>query len=221
MTSNNRDIHFNFQHCQSTPEPGIKMSVSIKDREEIFLAYRPLFEGQKAQVRNPKTIRKILNLSKNTSSPFMHNVGFDAVVSTVKGLLEEGVFSSELKARLAFPALYQTSREQDARHEASDAGAAREEAEALQEVKALDDATVEGAGDEAFAVGDDGLLEEGGLPAGVERLQERNQGKPLGDTCELERLEITQGIQTQRKSRRLNFHHSIRCSSHSGFSTPY
>ena len=170
MASNERSIDYDLRYYQSTLEPNVEMAISIQDQQRIFLAYRALFEGQNGQVRQPKTIKKILKTSKNSSSPLAKSLSLDKVVSVLKGLLERGVFSSELNAKLAFPVLYKTSPEQDARHEASDEGAAKEEAEALQEVEALDSAAVEEAGAEIFDIEDASLNEEIKLPATIESL---------------------------------------------------
>ena len=113
------------------------MVVSIGNQQRIFLVYRDLFEGQNAQIRQSKAIGKILKSSKASSSPLVRSLGFDKVLSVLKGLLEENIFFSELKAKLAFPVLYETSPERDARHEASDVGAVREEAEALHEIESF------------------------------------------------------------------------------------
>ncbi len=139
MATNERSISHDLQYSQSILEPNLDMAVSVQDQQRIFLAYRALFHGQNGQVRQPKAIKRILVSNKQSTSPLVRSFGFDKVVSVLKGLLERGVFSSELKAKLAFPVLYETSPEQDARREASDVGAAREEAEALQEVEVLDD----------------------------------------------------------------------------------
>lgn len=171
MTSTERTLDYNLRYYQSNLEPNVEMAISIQDQQRIFLAYRALFEGQNAHVRQPKAIRKILISSKKSSSPLVLSLGLDRVVSVLKGLLERGIFSSELKAKLAFPVLYETSPEQDARHEASDAGAAREEAEALQEVEALDNAVVEEADAEVSKFEDVSLDKERKLPAAVESLE--------------------------------------------------
>ncbi|KAI4187061.1 MAG: hypothetical protein L6R41_003045 [Letrouitia leprolyta] len=140
MTENTQDIAYNLLYYQSNLEPNVEMAISIGDQQRIFLAYRALFKGQNAQVRQNKTIKKILISSKASSSPLVRSLGLDKVVSVLKRLLEKEVFSSELKAKVAFPILYKTSPEQNARHEASDVGAAKVEAKALQEVEAIDDA---------------------------------------------------------------------------------
>lgn len=162
MTSTERDIAYDLKYYQSNLEPDVEMSISIHDQLRVFLAYRALFKGQNAQVRQPKSIRKILRSNKASSSPLVQSLGYDKVVSVIKGLLEKEIFSSELKAKLAFPVLYETSPEQNARHEASEVGAAKEEAEALQEVEALDDA--HGDEDGAGALKDPGFGEDKMLP---------------------------------------------------------
>lgn len=156
------------------------MAVSIEDQQRIFLAYRALFEGQNAYVRQPKAIRKILKSDSAMSSPLVRSLGFEKVLAVLKGLLEENIFSSELKAKQAFPVLYETSPEQDARHEASNAGAAREEAEALHEIEALVNAAAKGAGAEAFKFQDTALTEEKKMPAASESTEDLSpniQGK--------------------------------------------
>ena len=201
MTSNERSINYDLMYYKSTLEPNIEMAISIQDQQRIFLAYRALFEGQNAQVRQPKAIRKILNSSKKSASPLVQSLGLERVVCVLKGLLERGIFSSEIKAKLAFPVLYETSPEQDARHEASDAGAAKEEAEALQEVEALDNAVVE-ARAEVSEFEDASLDEENELPAAVESpevLRTYSQGeRPLMPTNS--RLNITQNIRLRSRS---------------------
>ena len=169
--SDERNINYDLRYYQSTLEPNVEMAISIQDQQRIFLAYRALFEGQNAQVRQPKAIRKVLRSRKKSSSPLVQSLGLDKVVSVLKGLLERGIFSSELKAKLAFPILYETSPEQDARHEASDTGAAKEEAEALQEVEALDNAAVQEAGVEVLEFEDASSDEESNPPAAIESLE--------------------------------------------------
>lgn len=182
MTNNERNIRYYLRYYQSTLEPNVEMAISIEDQQRIFLAYRALFEGQNAQVRQKKTITKVLKSNKNWSSPLVQSLGFEKVVSVVKILLEKNIFSSELKAKLAFPLLYETSPEQDAHHEASDVGAAKEEAEALQKVEVLDNAAVEEADAEIFEFEDDSLGGEGKLPAAVENLNGAELDNQ-GETC--------------------------------------
>ncbi|KAL9029218.1 MAG: hypothetical protein Q9196_002514 [Gyalolechia fulgens] len=167
MTSSTRDIAYDLRYYQSNLEPNVEMSISIQDQQRIFLAYRALFEGNNAQIRQPKAIRNLLISSKTSSSPLVRSFGLDKVVSVLKGLLERKVFSSELKAKLAFPVLYETSPEQNARREASDVGAAKEEAEALQEVEALDKAVTDDHAAAVLEFDDTGFAEEGERPDAV------------------------------------------------------
>lgn len=145
-----RGPNFDTTYYSSTLEPNVEMSFSIHDQQRVFVAYRALFDGPNAQVRKSTAIQKVLtsgnigkakrkdgNPSSISLSPTVSSLGLSKVVAILKVLLERGIFASELKAKLAFPSLYMTSPEQDARHEASDAGAARTEAEAMQEAQKL------------------------------------------------------------------------------------
>ena len=60
--------------------------------------------------------------------------GFDKVVDIVKTLLDQRVFESELKAKIAFPELFQTSPARDVQRNESENDAARSAAEALEEL---------------------------------------------------------------------------------------
>jgi hypothetical protein len=61
-------------------------------------------------------------------------VGFDKVVDIVKTLLDQRVFKSELKAKIAFPELFQNSPARDVQRNGSENDAARSAAEALEEL---------------------------------------------------------------------------------------
>ena len=138
-----QNLQYDLQYYQSILEPNIAMSLSIQDQQRVFLAYQALFRGNNAVLRKPKAIRSLLISKNQTTTPLIKSMGIDKVTTILKGLLERGIFESDLKAKLAFPTLYQTSREQDARHEESEAGAARNEAKALQEIEADNQVPVE------------------------------------------------------------------------------
>ena len=121
------------------------MSATTKEQQMVFLAFRPLFQGKNAQIRKSKAIRNRLELRDKSSSLLIKQIGFEKVVSVLKELLESEIFASECKAKQAFPALFKTSPEQVARHEALNAGAAKEEAKVLQQVEAAQESTIEGA----------------------------------------------------------------------------
>lgn len=111
-----------------------KTKGSLEEQRRVFLAYKAMFSGGNAEIRQSKAIETILSRNKQAGSSLAVHLGRAKVVSILKELLRQGVFASDQKAQLAFPALYQTSPAQDAAHEASEASTARSEAEALGEV---------------------------------------------------------------------------------------
>lgn len=70
--------------------------------------------------------------------PLNKSFGDIVVVDVIWSLLDSGVFESELKAKLAFPELYQPSPARNLQHDASEQEAARSEAEALDEASKSD-----------------------------------------------------------------------------------
>ena len=143
-----QDIKYNLKYYESSLEPNLEMSISINDQQRVFLAYRALFQGSNSSIRQPKAIKRVLSSRGTKKTALEESIGHEKTLLILKLLLEKGIFSSELKAKLAFPILYETSPEQDARHEASDVGAAKEEAEALREVEILDNTAAVEQGEE-------------------------------------------------------------------------
>ncbi len=64
----------------------------------------------------------------------IRDFGFDKVADIVKTLLDQRVFESELKAKIVFPELFQTSPARDIQRNESENDAARSVAEALEEL---------------------------------------------------------------------------------------
>lgn len=114
------------------------MSHSIHDQQRVFLAYRALFDGQNSLIRRQKKIKQLAESHANSTRPLVQSLGLGNVVAILKDLLEREIFSSELKAKLAFPRLFQTSAAQEAQHSRSEAGAAESEERAFQQVQILD-----------------------------------------------------------------------------------
>lgn len=119
----------------------------MEDERRVFLAYRAVFDGNNAQIRQPKAILKVVSQHRQSSQILLKGLGEKHVIGTLKKLLERKVFESELEAKLAFPNLFTTSLAQDVQHNASEADAARSEAEALEDITFLegdrDDALVD------------------------------------------------------------------------------
>jgi hypothetical protein len=110
------------------------MTYSAAERRRVFLAYRTVFTGPQAQIRKSKKVREVLQQHKGSFKSLINDLGFEKVIDIVKALLDERVFESELKAKIAFPELFQSSAIRDVQRNASENDAARSAAEALEEL---------------------------------------------------------------------------------------
>ena len=114
-------------------------SINMEDEKRVFLAYRAIFDGNNAQIRQPKAILKVVSQHRRSTPNLLPALAEGQVVSTLKRLLERKIFESELEAKLAFPDLFAISPAQDVLHNASEADAARSEAEALEDIASVED----------------------------------------------------------------------------------
>jgi hypothetical protein len=110
------------------------MAYSSADGRRVFLAYRTVFTGPHAQIRKSKKVREVIEQHGGSFQPLIKDFGFDKVVDIVKTLLDQRVFESELKAKIAFPELFQTSPARDVQRNESENDAARSVAEAIEEL---------------------------------------------------------------------------------------
>jgi hypothetical protein len=115
------------------------MAHSSAERRRVFLAYRTVFTGQYAQIRKPKRIKEIVQQHRRSFGSLTEDFGLDKVVDIIKVLLDQCVFESELKAKIAFPELFQTSAARDIQRNASENDAARSATEALEEMISVND----------------------------------------------------------------------------------
>lgn len=106
------------------------------DERVIYLAFKNVFKGQNAAVRNAKPVRKLIQKHQNQHDikPLVREHNLDALCSLTQNLLAQEIFSSVLKAKLRFPELFNPSPTQSAEKEASEAEAARNEADAIEQV---------------------------------------------------------------------------------------
>jgi hypothetical protein len=89
----------------------------------------------------------------------IRDFGFDKVANIVKTLLDQRVFESELKAKITFPELFQTSPARDVQYNDSENDAARSVAKALEELTSASERR--GLGDDHK----DDNIPEGKLPS--------------------------------------------------------
>ena len=115
---------------QSTSKP--------ERRRRIFLAARTVFVGHEARVRDRAAIKAVISRHPAALKSLQQDFGEQTVVDIIWTLLDNGIFESELKAKLAFPELYQPSQARNLQHHASEQEVARSEAEALNEASRSD-----------------------------------------------------------------------------------
>lgn len=108
-------------------------AVTKKKRERVYLACRAIFSGPKAQLRKKKLVVQEIQ-DHRAALASLDGIADDEIVEIVRDLLEKQVFESDLKARLHFPKLFQSSVERDTLREASEVDAAQSVAEILEEV---------------------------------------------------------------------------------------
>lgn len=105
------------------------------DERVVYLAFKNVFKGSNAKVRQPKSIRKLILKNQNQSEVASlikaHNI--DTICNTTRVLLSEQLFESTLKAKHRFPEVFDVSPAQSAERGASEAEAARNEANAIQD----------------------------------------------------------------------------------------
>ena len=123
--------------CRSRSIP--RESAAMDADQRVFLAYRAIFGGQNALIRRGPPIKKLISQHKSSQQPLLKSLGTEKVVETLKSLLSDRVFESELEAKLKFPQLYETTPAQERQHREFEADAARSEAEALDDVASVED----------------------------------------------------------------------------------
>lgn len=103
------------------------------DERVVFLALKNVFKGQDAEVRQSEAIRKLIKQYQEQEyvADLVREHNIDVVCNYARTLLCDGIFASTLKAKIRFPELFDLSPTQSAEKEASEAEAARHEADAI------------------------------------------------------------------------------------------
>ncbi|KAL8689884.1 MAG: hypothetical protein Q9218_004549, partial [Villophora microphyllina] len=116
---------------------------SVKEQRirEMYSIMNPTVVGnrQNAQIRDRKAIAAVVARHGSTFQPLNKKFGYKVVIDVTLSLLENRIFESELKAKLAFPELYQVSAARSLQHDVSEQNAARSEVEALEAISLADD----------------------------------------------------------------------------------
>lgn len=103
-------------------------------RRRIFLSARTVFAGVNAGIRQRKDVARCIAGHEQAFELLIRAFGRDIITDVIVSLLENGIFESELKAKLAFPELYQVSKVRSIQHAVSEQDAARSEDQALASV---------------------------------------------------------------------------------------
>ena len=114
------------------------MTYTSADKRRVYLACRPIFTGNNALLRKQKKIRELLDKHKSPLHPLIRDFDIIKIVEILKILLEKEIFQSEVKAKIEFPELFQSSPERNVQRAASENDAARSMAEALEEIESLE-----------------------------------------------------------------------------------
>ncbi|EAS29334.3 uncharacterized protein CIMG_08080 [Coccidioides immitis RS] len=112
------------------------MAYSTTDRRRVYLACRAIFSGQNAQVRKARKVREIVE-KRQATIPLVKDFGIAKVVEILRLLLENGVFQSDLKAKVEFPELFHSFPDRDAQRTVTEKCAAQSVAEALDEIMSM------------------------------------------------------------------------------------
>jgi hypothetical protein len=112
------------------------MLESDPDERLIYLACQHIFRGPNSQVRKLKTVKGLIRQNELSLTDVLREYNIDRTSNVAKKLLESQVFDSTLKAKIRFPELFDVSPTQSAEREASEAEAAKEEANTVREISA-------------------------------------------------------------------------------------
>lgn len=112
------------------------MAKITPDERLIYLALKNVFKGQDAHIRTSKRIRKLVQTHQNEADirDLIAKYNIDNVCNAAKSLLEQRIFESTLEAKIKFPEVFDVSPAQSADRAASEAEAARVEADVIQDI---------------------------------------------------------------------------------------
>lgn len=111
-----------------------EMAQNDPDERLVYLACQHIFRGSRSQIRKPKSVKNLIQQNKPALTDILREYNIDRTCKVAKKLLEDQVFGSTYKAKSRFPELFDVSPTQSAEREASEAEAARDEANAIREI---------------------------------------------------------------------------------------
>ena len=110
------------------------MAKILPDERVVYLALKNTFKGADAQLRKAKKIREVILRRQHNDDvrDLIREHNIDDVCNVARALLEQQIFESTLKAKTRFPEVFEVSPAQSAERSASEAEAARTEADAIR-----------------------------------------------------------------------------------------
>ncbi|KAH9204179.1 hypothetical protein DL95DRAFT_418454 [Leptodontidium sp. 2 PMI_412] len=113
------------------------MAKNPPEERLVYLALKNVFKGPDAQLRIAKKIRKLIQKQLDDGDAEVHALvaehNIDNVYNTAKALLQDEIFASTLKAKIRFPEVFEVSPAQSAERVASEAEAARSDADTISD----------------------------------------------------------------------------------------
>lgn len=109
-----------------------------EDQRRVYIAYRAIFNGDKALVRKRKRISKIVSQHHQSGKSLVEGLEENDIVRILEVLLTKKIFKMDSAARLAFPDLFTTALAMTAQHSSSEADVAKSHAEMLEDIANLD-----------------------------------------------------------------------------------
>ncbi|KAK1489674.1 hypothetical protein CTAM01_11113 [Colletotrichum tamarilloi] len=110
------------------------MAYKNEDLERVYCTCRAIFSGNDALLRKKKKVKEALIKNTTTVKPLFLSFGEEKTILMSQHLLKYRVFRSDVTAKVMFPSLFQSTPQQDADREASEADAVRSVANALDEM---------------------------------------------------------------------------------------
>ncbi|KAL4878178.1 hypothetical protein BJY04DRAFT_221324 [Aspergillus karnatakaensis] len=110
------------------------MVQSDPDERLVYLACQHIFHGSNSLVRKRKNIKSLIQQNQPALTDILREYSIDRTCNVAKKLLVDQVFHSNLRAKIRFPELFEVSPAQSAEREASEAEAARDEANAVRKI---------------------------------------------------------------------------------------
>ena len=101
-------------------------------RRKVYVLGRSVFAGDLSSTRDRSAISKIVSQNRQHFAEAIQESNESSVLDILSNLLREGIFESELKAKLRFPGLFQPSPERSLQHEISEQAAEQSEHDALR-----------------------------------------------------------------------------------------